>query len=83
MSCLILKEVILDLEVQERTNKYIPIKDKLNLTIKEASQYSNIGETTIRKLLKEKGCSFLLKIGNKNLVKRKEFEKYLDGKHYL
>ena len=74
-----------DLELQERTNQtnYIPIKDKLNLTIKEASQYSNIGETTIRKLLNEKGCSFLLKIGNKHLIKRKEFEKYLDGKHYL
>ena len=74
-----------DLESQERTNQtsYIPIKDKLNLTIKEASQYSNIGETTIRKLLNEKGCSFLLKIGNKHLIKRKEFEKYLDGKHYL
>ena len=74
-----------DLELQERTNQtnYIPIKDKLNLTIKEASQYSNIGETTIRKLLNEKSCSFLLKIGNKHLIKRKEFEKYLDGKHYL
>ena len=73
------------MELQERTNQtnYIPIKDKLNLTIKEASQYSNIGETTIRKLLNEKGCSFLLKIGNKHLVKRKDFEKYLDSKHYL
>ena len=75
----------MDLEAQEKTNQisYIPIKDKLNLTIKEASQYSNIGETTIRKLLNEKGCSFLLKIGNKHLIKRKEFEKYLNGKHYL
>ena len=75
----------MDLEFQERTNQtsYIPIKDKLNLTIKEASQYSNIGETTIRKKKKKKGCSFLLKIGNKHLIKRKEFEKYLDGKHYL
>ena len=74
-----------DLDQQVKTNQtnYIPIKDKLNLTIKEASQYSNIGETTIRKLLNEKGCSFLLKIGNKHLIKRKEFEKYLDGKHYL
>ena len=70
---------------QERIKQvnYIPIKDKLNLTIQEASQYSNIGETTIRKLLKEKGCPFLLKIGNKNLVKRKEFEKYIDNKHFL
>ena len=73
----------MDLEVQGKTNEYIPIKDKLNLTIKEASAYSGIGETKIRELLHEKGCPFLLKIGNKNLVKRKEFEKYIDNKHFL
>lgn len=61
----------------------INIKDKLNLTIKEAVIYSNIGESTIRNLLKEKGCPFLLKIGNKQLIKREEFEKYLKNKHYL
>lgn len=72
------------LEVQERINRsIIPVKEKINLTIQEAVEYSNIGETTIRKLLHEKGCPFLLKIGNRHLVKRKEFEKYLDDKHYL
>lgn len=72
------------LEAQERINRnIIPVKEKINLTIQEAVEYSNIGETTIRKLLHEKGCPFLLKIGNRHLVKRKEFEKYLDGKHYL
>ena len=75
----------MDLEALERINQnnFIPIKDKLNLTIKEASQYSNIGETTIRKLLNKKGCSFLLKVGNKHLIKRKEFEKYIESIHYL
>lgn len=61
----------------------IEIKDKINLTISEASTYSNIGETTIRKLLSEKACPFLLKVGNKHLVKRVEFEKYLAGKHFI
>ena len=61
----------------------IPVKDKINLSIKEASAYSEIGETTIRRLLSEKGCPFLLKIGNKQLIKRKNFEEYLSGKHYL
>ena len=70
---------MVDLEAQGKIN----IKDKINLTIKEASVYSNIGETTIRKLLHEKGCPFLLKIGNRHLIKRKEFEKYLESKHYL
>ena len=61
----------------------VPIKDKLNLTIKEASLYSNIGESTLRKMLHEKGCPFLLKIGSKHLVKRKEFERYIENKHFL
>lgn len=61
----------------------IPVKDKINLTIQEASEYSNIGETTIRNLLHMKGCPFLLKVGNKHLIKRKEFEKYLETIHYL
>ena len=70
----------MDLGLQEGR---ILIKDKLNLTIKEASLYSNIGESTIRVLLKEKGCPFLLKIGNKQLIKRQEFENFLKNKHYL
>lgn len=61
----------------------VDIKDKINLKIEEAVEYSNIGESTIRKMLKMKGCPFLLKIGNKHLIKRKEFEKYLDSIHYL
>jgi len=61
----------------------VPINEKINLTIQEASQYSNIGEKTIRGLLKERGCPFLLMIGSKQLIKRKEFENYLKGKHYI
>lgn len=67
--------------VQE--NKTIPIWEKLNLKIEEASEYSNIGVSTIRNLLKEKGCPFLLMVGKKQLIKRKEFENYLKDKHYL
>ena len=61
----------------------VDIKDKINLTISEAVEYSNIGETKIRELLHKKGCPFLLMIGRKQLVKRKEFEKYLETTHYL
>ncbi|MCI5586403.1 MAG: helix-turn-helix domain-containing protein [Lachnospiraceae bacterium] len=61
----------------------VPIWEKYNLTIDEASAYSGIGKSKIRQMLNERGCSFLLKIGNKHLIKRKEFEKFLDGEHYL
>ncbi len=70
-------------ESDRNENINIPIKDKINLTIKEAAKYSNIGEKTIRAMLKKKGCPFLLKVGNKQLVKRREFEKYLETSHYL
>lgn len=80
MNCREQKEVTQGLEVWESNRNEsinIPIKDKINLTIKEAVKYSNIGEKTIRTMLKKKGCPFLLKVGNKQLIKRREFEKYV------
>ena len=67
----------------KETEKTIPIKDKINLSIQEASVYSGIGETTIRKMLKERGCTFRLMVGNKHLIKRKAFEQFLEEAHYL
>lgn len=56
----------------------IPFWLKMNLTIKEAAAYSNIGINRIEELLKQPQCSFVLYVGNKKLVKRKEFEKFLE-----
>ncbi|MDE7339308.1 MAG: DNA-binding protein [Lachnospiraceae bacterium] len=55
----------------------IPIKDKLNLTMQEASVYSNIGINKIRKMTDEPSCPFVLYIGKRKVIKRKEFELYL------
>lgn len=55
----------------------IPFWLKLTLTIKEAAAYSNIGINKIEKLLKQPKCYFVLYVGNKKLVKRKEFEQYI------
>lgn len=56
----------------------VPIKDKVNLTIKEAAEYSNIGINKIEQLLKSPRCSFVLYVGKKKLVKRKSFESFLE-----
>ena len=48
---------------------------KVNMTIQEAAEYSNIGQTTIRDQLRQKNCNFLMRVGNKQLIKRKEIEK--------
>lgn len=56
----------------------VPIKDKLNLTIEEAAAYSNIGQNRIEEMAKRPNCPFVLYIGRKRLIKRREFEKYLE-----
>lgn len=56
----------------------VEIKDKLNLTIEEAAVYSNIGQNKIEEMAKRPNCPFVLYIGRKKLIKRIEFEKYLE-----
>ena len=48
-----------------------------SLTVKEAAAYSNIGMNLIDKLLRTPNCPFVLFVGKKKLVKRKEFEEYI------
>lgn len=59
-------------------NNELSIKDKYILTSAEASVYSNIGVRRIEDMLREPKCTFVLRNGNKKLVKRKEFEQFLD-----
>ena len=55
----------------------VPIRLKLTLTIKEAAEYSNIGMNKIDALLKQPNCPFVLFVGTRKLVKRREFEEYI------
>ena len=55
----------------------VPIRDKLTLTIREAAEYSNIGINKLESLLRQPRCSFVLYVGKKKLVKRREFEKFI------
>ena len=55
----------------------VPICQKMALTTREAAEYSNIGINKIDAILKQPGCPFVLYIGTRKLVKRKEFEKYI------
>lgn len=55
----------------------VPIHLKVTLTIKEAAEYSNIGINKIDSMLRTPNCPFVLFVGTKKLVKRKEFEEYI------
>lgn len=56
----------------------VPIWQKVTMTVDEASAYSNIGVSTIRKLANDPMCSFVLTVGNRKLIKRKEFDKFIE-----
>ena len=66
------------IEISKNNNTLeMPFWLKMNLTVKEAAVYSNIGINRIEELLKQPQCNFVLYVGNKKLVKRKEFEQYI------
>ena len=62
---------------KQKEQERVPIYEKVTLTIKEAAEYSNIGINKLDALLKMPRCPFVLYVGHKKLVKRKEFEKYI------
>lgn len=60
----------------------IPIYQKQNLTIEEASAYFNIGRDKLYELAKNNE-KFVLRNGRIILFKRKIFEKYLEQVLYI
>lgn len=66
-----------------KNNQTVPIWEKLNLTIEEAAEYSNIGINRLYALTDNPTCDFLLKIGNKRLIKRKKFDEFINNCHEI
>lgn len=57
----------------------VAIENKLTLTVREAAEYSNIGINKIDRMLRAPNCPFVLFVGAKKLVKRKEFEEFISS----
>lgn len=55
----------------------VPIWEKVMLTKEEAAVYSHVGINKLEELLKIPNCPFVLYVGKKKLIKRREFEKFL------
>ena len=66
--------------MHETLDPKVPIDRKLALTAKEAAAYSNIGINKIEAMLRSPNCPFVLFVGAKKLVKRKEFEEFISQK---
>ena len=61
----------------------VPIWEKMNLTVDEASEYSGIGVTRIKEISNSADCPFVLWNGAKRLIKRKQFEEYIAKRYSL
>ena len=69
-----------DKSVMTNNVQTVPIHEKLALTIREAAEYSNIGINKIDEMLRRPNCPFVLFVGKKKLVKRKEFEEFISSR---
>lgn len=57
--------------------KEIILSEKPTLTIEEAASLYNIGEHKLRELTNSDTCAFVLFVGRKRLIKRKQFDDYI------
>lgn len=58
--------------------KEVPIWEKENLTLEEAAAYFNIGVGKLREITSKKDCKFVLWVGNKRLIKKRLFTKFIE-----
>lgn len=76
----ILRKIYKKIErIEDMSKPEVPIWQKVTMTIDEASAYSNIGTATLRKLANNPKCTFVLTVGTKKFIKRREFDKFIEG----
>lgn len=61
----------------------VPIWEKANLNLEEAAAYFGIGINKLRDMTNENNCPFVLRNGNKRLIKRRAFERFLDSSYSI
>lgn len=65
--------------MEETNQTIIPIWEKYLLTVEEAAVYFRIGENKLRQMIQhDKTASYLLWNGNRALIKRILFARYID-----
>lgn len=61
----------------------VPVWEKANLTLEEAAAYFGIGINKLREITNDDKCKFVLWVGNKRLIKRKQCEIYLNSAYSI
>ena len=66
-----------------RNEDSVPLWQKSNLTLDEAAVYSGIGKNRIRQLSDDENCEFVLWVGTKRLIKRKQFDEFISKQYSI
>lgn len=61
----------------------ISIIDKPTLTIEEAAELYNIGQHKLRELTDNDNCNFVLFVGRKKLIKKRQFDEYISKSYSI
>ena len=57
--------------------KEIRLSERPTLTVEETAALYNIGENKLRELTDKDNCNFVLYVGRKRLIKRKQFDDFI------
>ena len=73
------EDLLSQMNVEEKNYSDIPVWRRYTLTIEEAARYYHIGEGKLRTLIDtHPNEDFYVMNGNRALIKREKFERYLD-----
>ena len=63
---------------EDAKQQKVPLREKIMLTLREASQYTGIGQHKLCEMADNEDCDFILWVGRKRLFKRKKLEEFIE-----
>ena len=61
----------------------VPVWNRALLTLEEAGAYTGIGVHKLRNMCDQEGCKFVIWVGAKRMIKRKQLDEFLDNSYSL
>ncbi len=76
--------IIRFMQMEKYSKNITPVWNRYILIIVEAAEYYHIGEKKLRRLVDEHPkADFIIMNGNRVLLKKKQFERFLDDASYV
>ena len=66
-----------------KKKKEVRISEKPTITLEEAAAYTGIGINRLRSISNRSDCKFVFFVGSKRMIKRKQFEDFLESSYSI